>query len=75
MAELDAGENMNPHNWVDNGTNHPECRIPAVPPSYDESITYNDHVSLFLRLPKQLLRKEIMKIQQEPTTKMSLRFW
>src|SRR5687767_9830720 len=35
-----------------NGTNHPDDLLPLVPPSYDESIIYNNqHVQMFLRTP------------------------
>ena len=36
------------------GTNHPDKFLPPVPPSLDESIIYNNHVQMFLRLPNKL---------------------
>ena len=45
---------MNMNQITDYGTNHPNSKLPSVPPSFDESILYNQHVSLFLRLPNQL---------------------
>lgn len=37
-----------------NGTLHPGLRLPAIPPSMDESILYGQHISMFLWLPIKL---------------------
>ena len=49
----------------DNGSNHPDSIFPAIPPSFDESMIYNQHVSMYLRLP--------MRIKQG--SNMINRFW
>src|SRR5688500_8738036 len=69
---------MDGRKQIDNGTNHPHCKLPAVPPSYDETISYNKHVSMFLQLPKQLQHKDskkILLIPEESDNNLSTIFW
>src|SRR5689334_22301024 len=46
---------MNENEINTNGSYHPDDSIPKFPPSRDESIVYNQHIKMFLRIPNQYL--------------------
>src|SRR5688572_30234288 len=58
------------------GALHPDFQLPLVLPSFDKSVTYNQHVSLYLQLPKQLFPKHLeKKIVNYSSKDLQKRFW
>src|SRR5690349_18584294 len=66
----------NTNNTFKMNTLHPDHKLRDVPPSFDETVTYNHHVSLFLHLPKQLFPKRVhMGVGQYTSEELDQCFW